>query len=139
MSRRLDDEAIRCLALFEEVTGVDAVDCLIDDEHDRVVIVVAPGMLADAIGHEGQTVKRVEQRLNRDVHLVEFADTPEDLIANSLRPAAVYEVEIDTDGVARVEVADGDRGVAIGTNGRTIELARSLARRHFDVDGVHLA
>ncbi len=137
MVRRLTDEAIRCLALFEEITDVEAVDCVIDDEYDRVVIVVAQGRLADAIGHEGQTVRRVEQRLNRDVHLVEFADTPEDFVANSLRPAAIYAVHID-DGVANVEVADRDRGVAIGSDGQTIELARELAKRHFDIDEVRI-
>ena len=47
--------------------------------------------------------------------------------------------ELDVAAVAYAEVDDDDRGVAIGTDGRNIELARRLARRHFDVDEIELA
>jgi len=54
--------------------------------------------------------------------------------------AAVYNVTIseNDDRVAYVEVADEDRGVAIGAGGRNIDAARLLADRHFDVDDVQL-
>ena len=42
------------------------------------------------------------------------------------------------DTVAYAEVADEDRGVAIGEDGRNIAAARTLAARHFDVDDVEL-
>ncbi|MFW6152856.1 MAG: NusA-like transcription termination signal-binding factor [Halobacteriota archaeon] len=138
MARRLSAEAIRCLGLFEDVTGVEGLDCVIDDDHERVVIVVPAGTMADAVGPEGRTVRRVEERLNRSVSLVEFAEAPEDFVANALRPAAVYDVALDDDGVAHVAVAEADRGVAIGADGRTIELARRLASRHFDVEDIQL-
>jgi N utilization substance protein A len=75
------------------------------------------------------------------VGLVEDADRAEDLVANALAPAAVYNVTIseNEDTVAYAEVAQEDRGVAIGTDGRNIEAARALARRHFGVDDVELA
>lgn len=137
MARRLTDEAIRYLGVFESLTAVEAIDCVVDEEHDRVVFVVAAGQLAEAIGPGGATVTRVESRLDRDVTLVEMADRPEDFVANALRPAAVYDVVIE-DGVARAEVAEDDVGAAIGRDGRTIELARVLARRLYDVDDVEL-
>jgi N utilization substance protein A len=42
------------------------------------------------------------------------------------------------DRVAYVEVPEGDRGVAIGADGRKIETARQLARRHYDIDDIQL-
>ncbi len=135
MARHLSDEAIRCIGIFEELTGVEAIDCVIDDEFDRIAIVVPPGTLATAIGPGGETVHRVEDRLNRDIRLVEMADRPEEFVANALRPAAVYEVGIE-DNVAHPEVSEDDRGAAIGREGRTIELARTLARRLFDLEDV---
>ena len=137
MPRRLSDDAIRYLGVFEAITGVEAVDCLVDDEFDRVVFVVVPGELAEAVGPGGETVRRLESRVDRDVSLVEAADDPADFVANALRPAAVYAVSID-DGVARAEVAEGDMGAAIGRDGRTVELARQLAERHFGLDDVQV-
>ena len=138
MGRRLTDEAIRCLGVFESVTDIEGIDCVIDDEFDRVAIVVPPGTLADAIGPGGEMVGRVESRLNRDVTLIEMADYPSDFVANALRPAAVYDVEIE-DSIARVDVAEEDRGAAIGRDGRTIELARILADRLFDIEDIELS
>ncbi|ELZ12280.1 transcription elongation factor NusA-like protein [Halovivax asiaticus JCM 14624] len=138
MDLTLDDDARRFLALFEDVTGVPGRDCLQLD--DRLVIVVARGHIAEAIGRGGETVDRFEDRVDMPVRLVEYADEPADFVANALAPAAVYNVTMseNDDTVAYVEVAEEDRGVAIGRDGRTIDAARRLAARHFDVDDVQL-
>lgn len=141
MARRITDEARQCIALFEEATGATAVDCVVDDDHDRVVLLVTAGEMGQAIGPNGQNVDRVERRLGRTVSLVEDAADPEPFVASALAPAAVHNVtvsEVDDERVAYAEVDDADRGVAIGADGRTIEAARTLARRRFDVDDVEL-
>jgi len=140
MAIELSDDARRLLALCAEVTDATVRDCLIVDEYDLVVFVVAPEEMADAIGPGGSTVQRLERRLDRDVKLVADADRPEDFVANALAPAAVLNVTLseNDDTVAYVEVVEEDRGVAIGTDGKTIEVARQLAERHFEIDGVEL-
>jgi N utilization substance protein A len=137
---RLSDEARRLLALFEEETDATARDCIVDDENGRVVYLVAAGEMGQAIGAGGENVKRVEQRLDREVKLVEDAATPEDFVANALAPAAVYNVTIseNDDTVAYAEVAQEDHGAAIGAGGKNIDAARALAERHFDIDGIEL-
>ncbi|WP_254537108.1 NusA-like transcription termination signal-binding factor [Halomarina litorea] len=134
----LTDEARQFIALFEDETDVAARDCVV--ENDRIVFLVPPGEMGKAIGSAGERVKRVESRVGRSVELVEDADTPEAFVANALAPAAVYNVTIseNEDTVAYVEVASEDRGVAIGKEGRTIDRARTLAARHFDIDDVEL-
>jgi len=42
------------------------------------------------------------------------------------------------DRVAYVEVPEPDRGVAIGADGANIETARTLAKRHYDIDDIQL-
>ena len=139
MAVTLTDEALRILGLFEEVTGANGRDCLVED--DRVVVLVAAGDMGTAIGPGGQHVAEVEERLGRDVKLVEDADTAADFVANALAPAAVYNVTISENGdtVAYAEVDEADTGVAIGADGRNIDTARELAKRHFDVDDIQLA
>jgi N utilization substance protein A len=140
MAVELSDEARRLIALFETETDVTVRDCLVDDDNDRVIYVVKAGEMGDAIGPGGVVVDRVESKLDRAVKLVEDADTAADFVANALAPAAVYNVTIseNDDIVAYVEVAQEDRGVAIGADGKNIDAARKLAARHFDVDGIEL-
>ncbi|WP_247003760.1 NusA-like transcription termination signal-binding factor [Halosolutus gelatinilyticus] len=142
MAVRLTDDARQYLALFEDVTGATGTDCLIDDTNDenRLLVVVASGQMGDAIGPGGRTVRQFEDRVDARVRLVEDADDPAEFVANALAPAAVYNVTVSENGdtVAYVEVAEEDRGVAIGSNGETIDAARTLANRHFAIDDVQL-
>jgi N utilization substance protein A len=153
----LSDDARRRIAVFEETTGATARDCLASTPADgangtddnsgeengnlRLVFVVKAGEMARAIGPDGRTVGRVETKLGADVALVEDAATAEAFVANALAPAAVYNVTISENDstVAYAEVDPADTGVAIGRDGRNIEAARRLAKRHFDVDDVQLA
>ncbi|WP_424001259.1 NusA-like transcription termination signal-binding factor [Haloarcula salina] len=140
MRVELSDEARRLVALFEDEAGVTVRDCVVDEDHEQVVYMVKRGQMADAIGPGGQTVTSVEEAIGRDVKLVEAAETAEDFVANALAPAAVYNVTVSENGdtVAYVEVAQADRGAAIGSDGRNIDAARKLAKRHFDIDDIEL-
>jgi N utilization substance protein A len=140
MTVRLSDEARRLIAAFEDETEATAVDCVVDDDHDRVIFVVTAGEMGSAIGPGGSRVEALEQTLGRDVMLVEDAPTPEGFVANALSPAAVYNVTISENDttVAYAEVAHDDKGVAIGAQGRNIEAAKTLAARHYDVDDIQL-
>jgi len=138
MARTLSDEARRVLALFEDVTGATGVDCVVYE--DRVVVLVARGDMGEAIGPGGEHVAEFEERLGTAAKLVEDATSAADFVANALAPAAVYNVTISENGdtVAYVEVDEADTGVAIGSDGRNIEAARDLSRRHVDVDDIEL-
>jgi N utilization substance protein A len=139
MKITLSDDARQYIALFEDETGARARDCLV--EEDRAVFLVEPGDMGDAIGPNGQHVEAVEERLGTDVDLVEAAERPKAFVESALAPAAVRGVTISDQGgerVAYVEVEEADRGVAIGSDGQTIETARELARRHFDIDDIQL-
>jgi len=134
----LSGDALRVAGLVEEETDVTVRDCLVDD---RVVVLVGAGEMGKAIGPGGEHVKRIERRLGSQVTFVEDADRPETFVANTLAPAAVYNVTISegTETVAYAEVDENDRGVAIGADGQNIETARSLARRHHEIDDIELA
>lgn len=139
MKITLTDEARRYLVLFEDHTEATVRDCLVGD--DRIVFVVEPGHMGRAIGPDGAHVEAVTERLGREVRVVEGADTPEAFVEAALAPAVVRGVTLSEQGgevVAYVEVEEADRGVAIGAGGRTIETARRLARRHFDIDDIQL-
>lgn len=134
---------MRFIALFESVTGAVANDCVIDEKRDRVIIVVKPGNAGLAIGKHGARIKMLRNMIKKDVEIVEYAENPVDFIKNSFTPARIKEVRIterlDNKKVAVVTVEEGDRGVAIGKNGKTAERTRFLAKRYFQIDNVVLA
>jgi len=141
MTVTLSDRERQYLTLFEDEADVSIRDCVVDEDHDRVLFVVAAGEMSDAIGPGGNTVERIEDRIGQSVELVEDADTPEAFVANALAPAAVYNVTIseNDDTVAYAEVDHDDTGAAIGKDGRNINAARMLAARHHGIDDIQLA
>ncbi|WP_144904401.1 NusA-like transcription termination signal-binding factor [Halobellus captivus] len=135
----LSDEARQYIARFEDETGATARDCLVFEE--RIVILVAAGEMGSAIGPGGKHVRAVEESIGRDVELVEDAETPSAFVESVLAPAAVRHVTLSEQGgerVAYAEVPDADRGVAIGSGGKNIETARTLAERHYEIDDIQL-
>lgn len=140
MSFTLSDEARQLAALFERETEATVRDCVVDDDHGRVVFLIKAGEMGKAIGKGGEHVRRVEERIGKPIKLVEDAPTAEDFVANALAPAAVYNVTIseNDDRLAYAEVAQEDHGAAIGADGKNIDAARLLAQRHHDVDDVQL-
>jgi len=71
--------------------------------------------------------------------VVEYADTPEGLIRNSLAPAKIKEIRVTErpdKKIVVVEIDARDKAIAIGKNGRTIDKTRLLVKRYFDIGHV---
>jgi len=133
---------MRLIALFESITGATSKDCLIDEENDRVILVTKKGEMGLAIGKAGRNIDTLRRMTGRQIEVVEAADEPEQLIRNSLAPARVRTVRITEkpdSKIAVVEVETRDKAIAIGKNGKTIDKARLLAKRYFNIEHVIIA
>ena len=71
---RLRSDEMRYIALFENVTGAVATDCIIDDERQRVILIVKPGDVGLAIGKHGSRIKLLKRMIRKDIEIVEYAD-----------------------------------------------------------------
>ena len=136
----MDDMAL--IARFEQITGAAAVDVILDDEGDRLILVVRARQLGKAIGKGGSNVRAASDAFGRAVDVVEIAETVEEFVKNALAPARVEQVKViehrDGTRVASVTVKSDDRGIAIGRDGRNVSRARILAKRHFGLDNVSI-
>lgn len=136
-------EEIKLMALFGDITGAEVKDCVVDQDGERIIFVVSPGHLGLAIGRRGMTIKRARTMLKRDIDVVEDADTPELFVRNALAPAKITTVDVQEQSkgrrVAVVTVKSENRGRVIGRNGRNIERARLLAKRHHGIDAIIIA
>lgn len=135
--RNLDADTLRLMSAFEQTTGVQPVDCVENDR--RIVFVVPDDEAGKAIGKEGRNVKRLQERLDRHVQVVAYADDPAEFARNYFARLDVEDVRMEDQGertVAKVQIPAARKPRAIGKDGSNVKLASELARRHHDVDVV---
>ena len=136
---KLNMEEMRLIALFENITGATANDCVIDA--DRIIFIAKAGEMGLAIGKGGKNINMLRKMTGKPIEVVEFADTVEGLVKNCLAPAKVKEVRITERPdrkIVVVEVEPKDKALAIGKNGRTIDKTRMLAKRYYQIDHVQI-
>ena len=136
---RLAKEEMRYIALFESITGATSEDCLIDEKNGRIIFIAKKGEMGLAIGKNGKNIDALRKMTCRQIEVVENAESPEELIKNSLSPARIRDVRISENPkrkMAVIEVEPKDKAKAIGKNGKTIEKTRMLVRRYFQIDHV---
>ena len=136
---RLAKEEMRYIALFESVTRATSEDCLIDEKNGRIIFVAKKGDMGLAIGKNGKNIDTLQKMTGRQIEVVENAESPEELIKNSLSPARIRNIRITENPkrkITVVEVEPKDKAMAIGKNGRTIEKTRMLVKRYFKIDHV---
>ncbi len=137
---KLSTDQMRLMALFQNVTGATARDCIEDEKQDRVIFVVNSGKMGLAIGKGGMHIKSLQNIVKRNVELVEFDEDPSKFLANLLNSKLVSEVKITTrsDGSkqAIVLVDPSKKGIVVGREGRNAEKARLLAKRYFNITNV---
>ncbi|HKM74974.1 MAG TPA: NusA-like transcription termination signal-binding factor [Candidatus Bathyarchaeia archaeon] len=137
---KLTGEDMRLIALFENITGATANDCIIDS--DRIIFVAKPGEMGLAIGKGGKNINMLRKMTGKPIEVVEFGDTVDGLVKNCLAPAKVKEIRITERPdrkIVVVEVDPKDKALAIGKNGRTIDKTRMLAKRYYQIDHVQIA
>ena len=128
---------MRCIALLENQTGAEVVDCIVEER--TVTFVVKKGCMGLAIGRNGDNVRRMEGALGKRIEIVEHSQDAAEFLENAFQPVPVTSCEISEKNgkkVACVEVPPMNKGLAIGKNGKNIEKVKLLAQRHHGVDDV---
>ena len=130
---------MRYIALFESMTGAVVLDCIVDRENERLIFVVKQGEMGLAIGRGGENINRDRSMIDKKIEVVEYSSDASEFISNSFQPASIKKVKIvkkDNRNLAYVEVAQKDKGLVIGKNGRNIQKVKMLANRHHNIDDI---
>lgn len=86
------------------------------------------------VGQRGTRVMAVNNELgNEKIDIIEWADAPEDFIANALSPARVERVEILPRHECRVYVPEDQLSLAIGRGGQNVRMAAQLTGWKIDI------
>lgn len=138
--RKIDLRSMRLLSTFEELSGVDVIDLVEDEEDERLVVLIPADQVGKAVGKGGSRLQDIRDKMGMTIDVVAFDEDPDQLVLNYFRPHDTQGVEMQEreDGtlVARVKVHPSDKGRAIGKGGRNVKLCGKLVSRHTEVDQV---
>ncbi len=95
---RLDNDTIKYITFFEGVTKARVKDCMPNGE--KVTFVVHEGQAGLAIGKNGDNVKRLKVRINKEIEIIEYSEDPVRFVTNLFRPVEIRDANIikDNDG-----------------------------------------
>ncbi|MBN2156306.1 MAG: NusA-like transcription termination signal-binding factor [Candidatus Lokiarchaeota archaeon] len=143
-SIKFQREEMELIRLFDTITGAVTLDCVIlpdGEDSERVIFMVNRQDLRRAVGKNGINVKKLKERLSKTIEIIAYSDDLNRFIGYLLYPAKITQIteqpRNDNKKVLIVSVRQEDKGLAIGKNGRNIEKANTLLRRHYpDIESI---
>ncbi|MCD6127246.1 MAG: NusA-like transcription termination signal-binding factor [Methanomicrobia archaeon] len=139
MGLKLGTEEIKCIGLFESLTGAKIIDCIMED--DKLVFVVDEKDVGLAIGKRGTNIKKMSELSGKKIEIIEYSDSPEQFIRNMLRSVKIRSVQItekNNKKIATIDIAKEDKGLVIGKSGKNIKRIKSLLNRHHNIMDVQI-
>ncbi|MBL7160098.1 MAG: NusA-like transcription termination signal-binding factor [Candidatus Aenigmarchaeota archaeon] len=125
--RAFDDETIKAIAAFENMTGAHVRDCLFND---TVYFLVSQGKVGKAIGKGGETIRAAEKMFNKPIKIFEFSEDQKQFVKNLIPCAQKIEVNNEK---ATVTIISKDRGAVIGKSGSKIKILRDFLERNANI------
>jgi N utilization substance protein A len=131
-----DTESIRLITLFENLTGTNVKDCLIDNSINTVYFVVEEGKVGMAIGKNGDSVKNVENLIKKNIKIFEFSNNLNDFIKKIIPQGIGIKVINEDKIMVEVKVDKKDKAMVIGRDGKNLKLYKELLGRNYGVNEV---
>lgn len=128
MPKEFDTETIHIINIFENLTGTEVKDCII--EGDTVYIGVEKGKVGYAIGKNGILIKRAEKAIRRNIKVFEFSDDLEEFVKNLIPMAKEVIIKEDT---VEVKVDKKDRPIVIGRDEKNLKIIKKLLERNHNI------
>lgn len=91
--------------------------------------------IAACLGPKGMRIEQIRKELNGEqIDIVQWDDSPEQLIANAIGPELIEKVYLAERGnFARIIVTDKNKNLAIGKKGKNVKLASKLTDFKLDI------
>ncbi|HIQ50124.1 MAG TPA: NusA-like transcription termination signal-binding factor [Nanoarchaeota archaeon] len=133
--REFDTETLQMLRVFEDITGAQVRDCILDKTNSSVVFIVFPGQMGLAIGKNGMNIKMAEKLLGKHIKVFEYSEDVKQFVKN-LIPFA-KRIEIKNDKII-VWAEPQKKGKIIGKGGSNIKLIRKIIERNCKIKQIEV-
>jgi len=135
MKIKYDLVLMKFMSFFESLTNTRLKDCFVD-KNGLLVFVVEENQIAKAIGKKGVNAKRIKEKLNRKIKIVEFNPHLEIFVANLINPLKAKEIKIDDKVITIVGPDTKTKGLLIGRNGQNLRNYEETVKRYFDINEI---
>ena len=89
MGIKLSLDDIAFINLFERITKAHVKDCIVNEPRNKITFIVNEGQAGMAIGKGGSNIKKLEQKLNKKIEVLEFSEDPLRFLTNIFRPVKI--------------------------------------------------
>lgn len=123
---------------LDSIARVGAKDCMIGK--NTIVFLVPEKDMRQAIGKNGDTIKRITEKLGKKVELFEYTEQPEKFFEKAFFKAKLTKVEIKKVGERTIAFVGADaenKKIVLGNLGR-LKKVKELAKRNYNIDEVRV-
>jgi NusA-like KH domain protein len=117
------------MSLFTYITRVPLKDCYYDEA--KVTFVIMPGNIRNAIGKDNTNIRKLEQKLQKKIRIVEFDSDLVKFIKNMILPFRVNEIVLDNNVVIIRSDDIKAKSLIIGKNARNLRALETNVKRYF--------
>ncbi|MEK6966999.1 MAG: NusA-like transcription termination signal-binding factor [Nanoarchaeota archaeon] len=124
---------VQTIAFFEALTRARLKDCIDEETTGITYFVVEQNELGRALGKNAENVKRIEEKLNRKIKIVEFDPHLVNFVANLCYPVRPRNVEENGEIVTITPPDMSGRSLIIGRGAINLRAMEKVASRYFQV------
>jgi transcription termination/antitermination protein NusA len=131
---KLDHNTLSISTIVERLTKAKVKDCF--EEEGTLYVIINPGQLGKAIGKGGSVIKKVEEKVNKKVRMIEYSGDVLKFVRNIIYPIKPSEI-ISHEG--NVVIKDSNRMLKsklIGRDSKNLVVIRRAVQRFFPVNDI---
>ncbi len=138
MKLTLDEQAIKSISFFQNLTGSSVIDCI--SENGDLYFVVASGHYGLSVGKGGSKIRNAEKIFKKNIRIFEYSPDMKQFIKNMVPEAQEIAVKKQTgdqgspsSSCVEIKIKPQDRTRVIGRGGKNIKIMNRFLERLFGV------
>lgn len=135
---KLSAEDVKAMNLFENFSGIEALDCI--KFEGELYFLVSENKAGLAIGKNGRNVKKLYEVLGKKINVLEYCPVLEKFLRRYLN-GKITSIEMKSENgkkVAKILADKKDRGKIFGRGKKNLKIIGFIAKRHFNIDEVRV-
>ncbi len=135
---KYDSTLIKCIPLFENITGAKLKDCISNKDNEQLIFIVKENEIAKAIGKNGSNAKKLGGLLNKKIKIVEFNSDIRQFIRNFIMPLQVKDIKDENNTVTIVGQDTKTKGMLIGRESKNLKDLKDVVGRYFKFEDIRV-
>jgi len=126
---KLDQDMLGISSIIERIAKVRVKDSFKED--DTIYVIVNPGQLGKVVGKGGETIKKLQLQLKKNIKVIEYRDDVVSFVKNIIYPVKVEEIIEDNGFVILKDSNYGVKSKLIGRDSKNLIVIQRAVKRFF--------